>query len=172
MMKHRREHAFTLAEAIVASVLVAIVIVSAMNAAGSVRKTETSAANRAFGVRLAEELMEEIDRAAYMEPRAGSDSIALDASEDQAVRRTLDDVDDYDGLREEPPRDIDGNSITKATGWVRRVAVGWTRADDPMSDSGISAGRKRITVTVQNGPAVVAQLVAYRARHVPARKEY
>jgi hypothetical protein len=171
-MIRRGEHGFTLAEAIVASVIVAVVIVTAMNAAGSVRKTESSAANRAFGVRLAEVLMEEIDRADYMEPRAGSDAIALEPGEDQAVRRTLDDVDDYHGLRDEPPTDINGNPITKAAGWSRQVEVAWTQADDPMVDSGTSLGRKRIMVTVRNGSAIVAQMVAFRARNVPAKKEY
>jgi hypothetical protein len=172
MMRTRCEKAFTLAEALVATVLVAVVIVTAMNAAGSVRKTEISAAKRAFGVRLAEELVEEIDRTSYMEPRAASDAISLEAGEDQALRRTLDDVDDYHGLREDPLTDIDGHAIAKASGWSRQVEVMWTRADDPMGDSGISLGRKRITVRVQYGPAVVAQLVAFRARNVPARKEY
>lgn len=162
---------FTLAEAIVASVIVAVVIVTAMNATGSVRKTELSAANRAFGVRLAEELLEEIQRTSYLDPNLKVDAISLDAGENQSNRRTLDDVDDYAGLTDDPPTQIDGQALANATGWSRSVEVVWTTAADPMVDSGVSYGRKRITVTVWRGTAVVAEVVALRAQNVPARKD-
>jgi hypothetical protein len=172
MMRAQEKPAFTLAEAIVGTVIVAIVIVTAMNAAGSVRRTEMSAANRAFGVRLAEELIEEIERTSYMDPATKIDDISLDAGEAHTNRRTLDDVDDFHGLRDEPPTDTNGAAIVKASGWSRMVEVAWTRADDPMADAVTSGGRKRITVTVQYGSKIVAQLVAFRAQSVPARKEY
>lgn len=171
-MTNRRRWAFTLAEAVVASVIVAIVIVTSMNAAGSVRKTGMSAANRAFGVRLAETLMEEVLLTDYLDPDLSTDAIGLDAGEDQAVRRTLDDVDDYHDLRDEPPADVEGNPIAGASGWSRTVVVNWTRTADPTMPSATSLGRKRITVTVQRGSAIVAELVAVRTRNVPARKEY
>jgi MSHA pilin protein MshD len=171
-MINRRRSGFTLAEATVASVIVAIVIVTAMNAAGSVRKTEMSAANRAFGVRLAETLMEEILLTDYIDPQTKVDAIGLDAGETQSNRRTLDDVDDYHGLRDEPPVDVEGNPIAGAADWVRTVEVVWTKPDDPTTESPSSLGRKRIKVTVQRGKATVAELVAVRAQNVPARKEY
>lgn len=137
---------FTLIEAIISTLIVAGIFVAALTTVGAARATEAIDTERARGMLLAQELMNEI------------------------LQQPFDDVDDYNGRTESPPVDRDGDALPGFTGWTRSVRVEWVRLDAPNAAASPGSGVKRVTVTVQHAGRVAAELSALRtaAWGVPA----
>ena len=126
-----RRGGFTLIEAAICSVIVGLMLAAALNAAGAARSRQQHNTDRQTALVLAQSLMDEILDRAYED----ADTPLLlgpELGEDQQRRETLDDVDDYERLSENPPRETDG---TDASGfnnsWTRTVSVGWVTSADP-----------------------------------------
>ena len=77
-------------------------------------------------------------------------------------RTAFDDVDDYHGLSESPPKKRDGTSLTAYSGWTRSVNVGWVTGADLNLSSASDTSIKRITVTITRNKKKLAELVAVR----------
>jgi len=70
---------------------------------------------------------------------------------EEALRAAYDDIDDFDGASESPPRRIDGTPLDDYTGFTRTVSVVNVTAADPdaaVPEADGSTGLKRVTVTV------------------------
>lgn len=120
----RKSAGLSMVEALLAIVVVAGLGLAAINAVGRVASTQRQTADSALGQWLAHDLMAEI----MSHPFEGSDAEAdlgpSSAERSQANRSGWDDVDDYNGLIESPPRDARGTSIVSAgTGWSRTTRV-------------------------------------------------
>lgn len=158
-----RPRAFTLVEAMVSIVVVALMLCAALTAAGAARVRQEKNAARAQANWLAQSLMSEILAKPYADPE-GLNLLGLELNEVLSLRSSLDDVDDYDGLTESPPQNADGSTMTGYTGWSRTAAVVSVPANNFTTSSGSDTNYKRVTVTVKKGRQVMAQLTAIRSK--------
>ncbi len=160
----RSKRGLTLAEVVISTLIVGLMVVSALNSTGAALRASRATSYRVRGVRLAEALMSEILATRYQEP---DDTPAFGVEGTEAAAgtgpRTLwDDVDDYYQWDASPPQTKDGTVLPNLTGWRRRVEVVHVDPDDltialaNTDDRGI----KRITVTVEKGDDKMAELVA------------
>ncbi len=148
-------------EATIASVIVGLLMVAAVSAAGRAARTGSIIADRVAGGLHAAALMTEILQQAYIDPGAGP-VFGPEADENPATRRDFDDVDDYHGWNAGPPQNKAGAVLSGLDGWEESVAVAWCQPDNPMTNAGSDLGVKRITVTVRRRGAEVASLTALR----------
>jgi MSHA pilin protein MshD len=158
----RNRPAFTLIEAAVSSVIVAVMLIVALNTAASARAREQKAIDRQRGVMLAQELMSEILDKAYIDPGASP----VFGPESGETRSTYNDVDDYNGLSESPPKNAAGTAISfpQNTRWSRSVVVQWVTSSNLNTSSATETYLKKITVTVKKNGIPVAELNALRSK--------
>ena len=149
-------------EVVVATVIVGMMIVAALNAAGMVFKTQRLNADKLTGPGLAQDLMAEVMAMPYIEPQVPSGSIGLDAGESAANRSTFDDVDDYHNLSSADARSKDGTARTGYTGWSQTATVAYADPATGVASGSTDTGLKRITVTVTSPTGVATQLVGLR----------
>jgi len=152
----------TLVEVMIASCLVAILLVAALNVAGGVFRTSAVTDERAKASALSEGLMNEILRAWYEDPGA-SPVFGIETGEGSTSRSAFDDVDDYNGWTETPPQAQDGTAYTRLTGWTRTVQVAWAEVLDPTATAAGESGLKRVQVTVTSPRGVTWTLTALHA---------
>ncbi|MCA9245154.1 MAG: hypothetical protein KDA32_14440 [Phycisphaerales bacterium] len=154
----------TLAEAAIATVLVGTMLVAALNAVVATRRSQQRADRSARAVELAESLMAEILTKPYAEDADGG-GLGPSLSEASTGDRSLfDDVDDYAGWNETPPRDKLGTLISGFSDWSRSVTVVWETPEGVMSVS--ETGIKRITLTVSYDGVEVVTVSALRVQGV------
>ena len=152
----------TLIECVISIVIVATMLVAAVSALGSFARARRSQFDRCAGGALARGLMSEILQSRYLDP--GVDvSFGLEAGEAADVRSAWDDVDDYNGLSESPPKTKDGTAIVGATGWTRKVTVEYVQPDNPNQVSSDDTGLLRITVSATSPTGVTTTLKALRS---------
>ncbi|MDI6774483.1 MAG: type II secretion system protein [Verrucomicrobiota bacterium] len=111
---------------------------------------------------LADERMREIRAKCYRDPQTLAEYVVYDPGE-AALRRTFDDVDDFNGWSPSPPVDLDGNVLDNYAGFTETVAVVNVlatnlNASTPQPNG--STSFKRITVTVSNAAVRVARISA------------
>jgi hypothetical protein len=148
-------------EAAIATLVVSIMLVAALNTIGAARTGERKMGDRARGMLLAQALMAEILQQDYEEP-VDTPLFGREASEGAGNRAAYDDVDDYHGWKSAPPEYRDGTQIPNLTEWERTVTVVWADLNDLTQTSASATGVKRITVTVSRSGLPTAELVAIR----------
>lgn len=154
----------TLTEVLMCSMLIGLVLVSALQLLGASTRANLLDTRRMQAMELAEDLMSEILQQYYVEP---DDTPAFGVEGSEAAvstgPRTLwDDLDDYHGWDASPPEDKDGTVLPGRTAWRRWVTV---RHVDPSNLSTVLAdtndrGAKRIEVNVSYDGQTLAALVA------------
>jgi type II secretory pathway pseudopilin PulG len=162
-MKHftlLRQRAFTIVEAVLCMIVVALMLAAAFSVSGQSAKARQVIAEQRTAELLSRRLLAEIMQKRYREPAGDAD-----AGEDQRIRLTLDDVDDYNNLTLSPPTDIFDQSISNTSGWKQTVKIEFIRMDAAtktfvadVTDTGL----KRITVTTTSPRGVVSSVVAIR----------
>src|SRR5829696_2414889 len=85
----------TMAEVVIATAIVGVMTVAALESTGMVYRTRRINANRLTGPGLAQELLAEVLAMPYEDPENPGGAIGLDAGESSSTRATFDDVDDY-----------------------------------------------------------------------------
>jgi MSHA pilin protein MshD len=161
--RSRAPAGFTMIEAVVSTLIVAVLLAASLYATGAAGTTRYKTADGAVGSFLASGLMGEIMTLAYEEPN-GVPVFGLDAGELSTSRSNYDDVDDFNGWTESPPADRNGVALPGLSGWQRGVKVEWVLATDPNQVSAVETGAKRITVTVKHGSVPVSAYMAVRTR--------
>ncbi len=152
---------FSLAEAALATALVAGLAVAVLTTAGRLGVARQKTADAVLAGALADQLMQEILALPFEEPGGSGGALGPDAGE--TGRALFDDVDDYDGFSEATIALRDGTARSGLTGWSRSVRV--ERLSDTYAvTSSPSATLKRITVTVRRGGVVLARLSAVRGK--------
>jgi len=160
-MENPARRGMTLIEGVISIVIVATMLVAAVSALGSFSRARRSQYDRCVGAALARALMSEILPMRYLEP--GQDvSFGREDGEADDVRSAWDDVDDYDGLSESPPKARDGEPITGAQGWTRSVTVEYVRPENPNKTSSKDTGLVRITVSATSPTGVTTTLQGLR----------
>lgn len=157
----------SLVEAVIAMVVVSGLFIAALTAVGASRTGQQSLEDSVRGYALAQDLLSEILAQSYQEPD-GTASMGLETGElSTSSRSAFDDVDDYHNWSASPPRHRDGTQVEGFDGWTRSVEVVRVRLGNLNGSSSSETGIKRITVTVQHGPRIVAQLTALRTSAWP-----
>src|SRR6185312_1413646 len=109
-------------------VIMSTMLVAAFGAVTASAKSRIAQQESAFGLSLGRQLLAEIMQTRYQDlinPVFGSES-------GENSRSQYDDVDDYDGYKENSGLTYaDGTSITGASGWKRKVWVDWVTIADP-----------------------------------------
>jgi prepilin-type N-terminal cleavage/methylation domain-containing protein len=163
---------FGLLEILIATVIVGVLMVAALNALGASVRANVFIANRAKGIILADELMTEILQQPFFDPESGT-GIGVDSSESTATRTDFDDIDDYSNWNSSPPQDRHGNEKVEFLGWTRNVEVGFVSSDNvkgeflsPSSTTGV----KKVRVRVYYRDEVIIELQSVQtARWVDAQ---
>jgi MSHA pilin protein MshD len=163
----RARGAFTLAESAMATVIVGVMLGAAIETVGASRVGQVWNSERLRAVALASSLMGEVTDSYYKDPAAAVVLFGPELGESQATRTTLNDVDDYNGLNDAPPKARDGTAIPGLSAWKRTVTVAWINPLSPSTVSVTETGLKRITVDVYRGNVKMAELTAYRSAAVP-----
>lgn len=181
---HRRR-GVTLAEAIVSTAIVGIMLAASLEAMTTVVRNRQVQLDDYRGRRFAAPLMAEVLQAFYDDPAFGvSTTLERNGSTDTSTasapevpitfgpeddeltgtRGPFDDVDDYSGWSEQPPAGRDGNPLPGSAGWSRGVTVDLVNPVDPTTLSGSDQGLKWIAVTVTDPDGKQTALVALRSR--------
>lgn len=156
----RTEYAFTLVEAVLSTVIVAVMFVAALNTVGASRLTQHRAALTSRGRLFAELLLSEIVQQSYKD--SGDNPVfGPETGESTATRADFDDVDDYNGWSKRPEAK-DGSALPNSTGWMQTVTVQWIDRLDPSQVQSFETNAKRITVTTSYNNMPQVTLAAIR----------
>jgi hypothetical protein len=164
----RTRRAFSLVEAALASVIIGGLTVATLNVVGAAAVSRAMTARALTAEVLARDLLSEILAKRYQEDPANDVPFGPDGAEASATDRTLfDDVDDYHGLSENPPRNRDGTATgySGTQGMVREVRVEYL---DPSvasfnATTAVNNGLLRITVLIKSGQKTLASVVGIKS---------
>jgi len=152
---------FTLVEAVISTVVVAIMLVAALSTVGASRSVQHQVYLADRGRLLAEQLLAEVLQNDYQDPN-DAPVFGREATESAATRIDCDDVDDYDGWSASPPEGRDGTPLTNAAGWTRTVTVQWIDPLNPGQVEAAESNAKRIEVVASYDGIPQATLYAIR----------
>jgi type II secretory pathway pseudopilin PulG len=159
--------AFTIVEAAISMVIVAIMLVAALSAVGASARARRVHVNVGQGAALARALMAEIRHARYEEPIDDPPAFGRETGETTVDRLAWDDVDDYHGWSAAPPVARDGSALPGFAGWSRSVSVHWVTVNELNSPAAGETGLKMVSVEVVDPDGAVTELVSLRAAHGP-----
>jgi MSHA pilin protein MshD len=162
-MGSRARRAFTLVEAAVSCVIVAVMLTAALTTASAAKARQQKAVDRQRGLFLAQSMMSEILDKAYVDP-GPLPLFGPEAAEIGKPRSVYNDVDDYNGLNDTPPQYASGTPITGYSRWSRVVKVEWVTSANLAVTSLTETNLKKITVTVKKNGATVVELYALRSK--------
>ncbi len=175
--RHRtasQEFGFTLIELVVTMLIISIAALGVMYSLSLGLRHQSDAIWQPKAVALAESYMEEILGRRYDEqsPPGGTPACSTSttacspagAFSDGEVRAQFDDVDDYDGLVEQPPRDVDGNPRPDYDSYRVAVSVAYaTPAQVAQLGLDAATDAKLVTVTVTTQESGSMSFSALRA---------
>ena len=151
-----------LVEAVLSIVVVSVMLVAALRTVGAARSGQARSTDGLTGLNLAQDMMSEICDKAYTEPTEVPVLFGPEATEVTGGRTSYDDVDDYNGISNSPPRDRSNSPLSGMGQWMRSAEVAWVNPSDLSQVVLSETGVKRITVTVLRKGVPVAKLVAIR----------
>jgi hypothetical protein len=133
--------------------------VAALDGLGSTTRSSELAGNRGIALGLADDLMAEILATSYSDPNSAP-GFGLEPGE-AAPRVNFDDVDDFNGWNQKPPKAADGTIIPDRTLYRQRVVVERVVPATPtQATAGTDQGAKRIRVTIECDDVVLADQYA------------
>ncbi|MBX3385785.1 MAG: type II secretion system protein [Phycisphaeraceae bacterium] len=147
--------AFTLIEAAVSTVIVAVMIVAALQAVGSAAE----ARRRSADLRTADDLIEwtlaEIASVYFEQPLSTGNAPWGPDPGEKSQPRDYNDIDDYHGLTMSPPIDRGGQIVSAFAGWKCDIVVLPVRAaTDGWVDANAAAPLRLVEVTVRSSRGV------------------
>jgi type II secretory pathway pseudopilin PulG len=149
--------AFTLVEAVIATLLVSGLLVVSMNTLGSSAAAQRQMVTGRRAELLAQDLLAEVMRQEYEDP-AGVVLFGREPDELGTNRSAFDDVDDYHMWAASPPQHRDGTVMADLAGWMRVVMVKRVLPDSLGAEAGSETGVKRITVIVAHDGVFVTEM--------------
>lgn len=163
-ISHPHARGMTLVEVAVSTVIVGVMMTAALSAVAASARERVAMANAATAQALGEALMSEIDQVPC---GSGMLAVALGASN----RSAFDDVGDYSGLDDSPPKERDGTAIAGTAGFSRSVSV--TNVSPTTLASGSpSSGFRKVVVTVKHNGKPLATLWTIRSVNFESMSEY
>ncbi len=161
MRSTQTQHALTLVETVVATAVLALVMVAALNTIGATARSRLSNRDRSHAMLLAQDLLAEIAELPYTDPESPGGAIGVESGEGTTDRADFDDIDDYHNWTADPAESKDGTALSGAGRFARRVVVTWCNPSSPSGSVGSETGLKRIevTVTVDGAEAAVVHVL-------------
>lgn len=138
---------FSMVEATACVVLVGILLVGSLAAAGNSARDRLRTSESTLAASLALDLAEEIALKAYGSTSGGS----IPTTGHTGPRASLTTIDQYHGLAESPPKDPSGATIRGTAGWTRSTSVARVSAADTSVATSEETGFKRVTITISRG---------------------
>lgn len=160
-----RRVGLSLAEVVVSTMLVGILMTAALTSVGSSARTTAVTAESGAAVLLARQMMDEIIVLPYEDPSQSPEfGLEFGESNSTSTRTQLDDLDDYLNWNDSPPRLRDGTLQTNYSAWQRTVDVEKINDSDysVRSDSSSDKGIRRITVRVTSPTGKITTLSCFR----------
>jgi type II secretory pathway pseudopilin PulG len=144
-----------LVEASMACVIISVALVALVPTLVLSLKANKAAEQMKAATQLSTELLEEIrlrrwDELTPLPPQSiasGSSVLGIDTGENAADKRTFNDIDDFNGWTENPPKDPMMLALTGIVGYSRSVTVRYV--DSVLSNSAIPTNYKQVTVCTQ-----------------------
>lgn len=160
-----RTRGFTLVEAMISALIVATMMVAALNTVGASARTQSATITSLKGQHMAMLLMTEIESLPYKDPDLIPLLLGVDVGERALDRSTFDDIDDYHGYTQSPVTTRNGTQLSLDAGWAFTVDVGWVDPAAPGALTGtlLESNLKRIEVIVIYKGKPVANLVTLKA---------
>lgn len=162
-----RRSGFTVAETVVATLLVGGLCVVALDTAGAAISASVRVADETRATLLAQELLSEILLQEYADPDLPTTTLGPDPGESGGARLNWDDVDDYNGWSAFPPENRYGTKHTELANWKRTVSVDWVTGSDLSVVSNVETNIKRIIVAVEHNEVELAKLTALKTVGLP-----
>ncbi|MEO1535170.1 MAG: hypothetical protein AAFS11_06375 [Planctomycetota bacterium] len=154
MMMTRR--GIAMIETVLATAIVGGLTVAALSLVSSAAMERRVSSERTRGMLLASQLAEEI--------AARPVQVGTPITADPILNRLLfDEVADYDGLRQSPPRERDGTALVDTDGWTRTVDVTEVAASDLEGPEVADTGVYRVTVRAEFAGRIAGEVVMYRS---------
>jgi len=161
--------ALTLVEVVLATVVVGVMMAGALATVSASQRASRAQADQALAQLLAQDLLDEIMALPYAD---ASDTAVISGPALTEVatgnRSLFNDVNDYNGWSEAPPRRRDGTGIAGADNLSRRVGVDFLTPNAWTTPSVTDQGVARITVSVMRGGGTIATAVGIRTSGPPA----
>ena len=155
---------FTLVEAAVCVVVVALMLVAAMNTLGGVARARQFQIRPQVARGLARQLLTEVLQAQYEDPDK-PDNWGVEPDETVGSRIDFDDLDDYDAWAAKPPQAKNGAPMVSYSEWRRAVTVARVEPYGLSVIPGQDTGLRMVTVTVVDATGGTTVLSALRSRH-------
>lgn len=154
---------FTLVEAAICAVVVALMGVAAGSAVATAGRARESLRSRAQASAAAECVLAEVLGKAFDDPQSPDANAGVDAGETPTDRATLDDIDDYGNLKIHPIEDVHGAKLAPAT----LHAMVDVASIDPstLARSATRTGLALVRVQIIENGRIVVERTAYRARN-------
>ncbi len=156
-----RRNGISQVEVSISTLLVGILMVASLSAVGSSRRSQFMESSRIRGLAIAEALMTEITALPLRDPACDC-GFGLESGESGTTRALYDDVDDYHGLSENPPKGKDGTVCNGFTGWSRTTTIQNKTVADWSITSASYTGVVQITIVVRQGNVIACTLNGYR----------
>ena len=140
--------AFSLVEAIVATAIVALMLVASLNLLGSAAQTRGADNDHRTALQLAHQLLGEVQQQPYKDESLLAVLFGPETGETNTpTRAAFDDVDDYNNYLDRPPQLKDGTPLAGYELWKRKVKVVWVDRVT-LDEAAVDTGLKRIEVRV------------------------
>jgi hypothetical protein len=155
--------ALSLIEVVASTMIVGLMSVAALNGLGAATRSAESIGNRAIALGLADDLMGEILPLSYNDP-TDTPLLGLESGEAASPRSGFDDIDDFNGWDQSPPKYRDGATIPNRIDWRHRVQVVRVLPGNPTqaATGNSDSGAKRIHVIIEYRGQVLVEQVAIR----------
>jgi MSHA pilin protein MshD len=154
----KNEEGLTLLELVIAIVVLAVGLTGVLGYFTQGLKDSSNAQNAAVATVLAQDLMEEIrskcwdETATTSAPCNGTVTASATGTDGGETRATYDDVDDFNGLSNTPPKNSQGGAMPSAFDiFTQSAAVCYVAAADLNTCAGGTSNYKKITVTISWG---------------------
>lgn len=141
-----RTAAYSLIETVMASMLVSIMIVTAVHAMAFVARTTSGTYEAEVAYRLAQELLCEISSRAFSDPDRVTTELGIDPGESASRPSTWDDFDDYNQWTNSSLEASLGGSLGDSAGWSMGVKCTYCDPLDPLQNETIPTSLKKCVV--------------------------
>lgn len=162
MKDQHQRRGFGQLEVIISTVLVGVLMVSSFSTIAASRRSQVFESNKIRGLAIAEALMAEIVQLPMREPSCDC-GFGLETGESGSTRANYDDIDDYHGLLDSPPKSKSGAACAGYSDLRRRVTVDRVMPSDWNVTTSSYSGVYRVTVSVLRDTLEVCRIVGYRA---------
>lgn len=145
-----QQDGMTLIEVVLVIIILAIALPPLLQLFSTAMKDSMTPDMSVIATNLGQSIIEEMRSKKWDELSTGgkmdtnSATIGVDVGE--IMRYQYDDVDDYNGLNDSPPKDVNGTSLTDFNQFAVTVGVGFV--DNNMNTSVVPTDFKEVTVTV------------------------